>query len=118
MLEKAKYRLRQWYRSVIVQSAIAVLIFLSFLSNILQSELASQGTDVRYDKLFNALEYVFTVLFTIELCINLLAHSLGPFVKVAMSILTPLLPVSLSQLLVFFSNPKFQYPRGIIDKRT
>jgi hypothetical protein len=86
IMEKAKYRLRQAYHSVLVQSSVAILIFLSFLSNIMQSELGGNG-DSPYDKLFDNLEFLFTVLFTVELCVNMLAHYFWPFFKVGRGLL-------------------------------
>ena len=83
-LEKARYRLRRAYHSVYIQSLVAFCIFLSFLSNIMQSELGNTS-DPAYNTLFNILEYLFTILFTIELCVNVLVHPSLSFVKVGQS---------------------------------
>jgi hypothetical protein len=84
IMVKARYRLRQAYHSVQMQSLVAFFIFLSFLSNIMQSEL-SANSDPTFDKMFDILEYIFTILFTVELCINAMANSSLNFFKVGHS---------------------------------
>jgi hypothetical protein len=75
---KTQFRVARFYRSVGMQSFVAVLIFLSFLANILQSEYTSDDADT----VFNGLEYFFTIAFTVELVINMLSNLFLPFFKV------------------------------------
>ena len=79
---RTRYRIRKFYESSMVQTFVAMLIFTSFLVNILQTELlGSQPAEV--SPTFTALEYFFTVAFAVELLINFLANFLWPFFQVA-----------------------------------
>jgi hypothetical protein len=82
LFRKTQYRVARFYRSVGLQSFVAILIFLSFLANILQTEFMSDGSDEAFDKL----EYFFTIAFTVELAINLFANLFSPFFKVRLLI--------------------------------
>ena len=84
IFRRMRYRLCQIYESFLVQSAVAVLIFASFLVNIIQTEmLGSQPAEASPP--FSAMEYFFTAAFTAELVFNFLAHCYKPFFKVAPS---------------------------------
>jgi hypothetical protein len=82
------------YHSFTVQSMVAVLIALSFIVNILQTELlghaaasSSLGDEATSEDpltaAFAVLEYFFTFAFTLELAVNLTAHFFFPFFQVA-----------------------------------
>jgi hypothetical protein len=81
LFRKTQFRVARFYRSVEVQSIVAVLIFLSFLANIFQTEFMSDGSDDAFD----GLEYFFTIAFTVELVINMCANFFMPFFKVRLS---------------------------------
>ena len=86
-LKKAQYRLGKFYHSNAVQSAVALLIFFSFLCNVLQSELVPdlpEGSDSNHtdQTAFAALEMFFTFAFVAELLVNIFSHFLWPFFKV------------------------------------
>ena len=83
-LKRAQYRLAQIYHSSPVQGVVAVLIFFSFLCNILQTELVTDTTqnDTPPQAIFSVLESFFTFAFAFELLINILSHFLQPFLKV------------------------------------
>ena len=79
---RTRYRIRKFYESSMVQTFVAMLIFTSFLVNIIQTELlGSQPAEV--SPTFTALEYFFTVAFAVELLINFLANFFWPFFQVA-----------------------------------
>ena len=81
LFRRLRYRLRRFYHGVVVQSLVAVLIFFSFVVNIVQTELLGpQGGDT--SSTFSALEYFFVAAFAAELAINFLAHFFYPFFKV------------------------------------
>jgi hypothetical protein len=75
---RLRYRLRRFYRNFAFQSSIALLIFFSFVVNIVQMELlAMDGSAV-----FTGFEYFFTAAFAVELSINIAANFLRPFFRV------------------------------------
>ena len=82
LLRKLQFRVRRQYSGVAVQSFVAFLIFLSFLANIMQTELLGNGSDdstTRYTEAFNVLEYFFTTAFTVELAANMTSNLFRPF---------------------------------------
>ncbi len=85
-LKRAQYRLAQFYHSTPVQGVVAVLIFFSFLCNILQTELIADDDNSQSDAspqaIFSVLESFFTFAFAVELLINILSHFLLPFLEV------------------------------------
>ena len=81
VFRKIQFRIARFYRSVAMQSFVAFLIFLSFLANILQTEFVSDASDDAA-AVFSGLEYFFTIAFTVELAINMVANFLLPFFKV------------------------------------
>jgi hypothetical protein len=80
--QKLRFRLRRFYRSVIVQSVVALLIILCFIVNILQTEMSSSDGSDSSDAAFDALEYFFTITFLFELLVNMAAHFIRPFFQV------------------------------------
>ena len=87
-LQTTKYRLRKCYHSVPVQTFVALLIFCSFIANILQTEVLSglnpaSSEEQRYEALFFQFEVIFTVAFTFELIVNMLSHFFLPFFMVS-----------------------------------
>ena len=82
---RLKYRIRHFYHHFVVQSFVAVLIFASFIVNIVQTEMV--GTDG--SAAFTAFELFFTAAFTFELAINMLAHYFRPFFRVFAFPLSP-----------------------------
>ena len=84
VIQKLRFRLRRFYWHVVVQSTVALLIFLCFIVNILQTELSGNGgSDDETDGAFAVLEYFFTLSFLLELLINMSAHWFYPFIKVS-----------------------------------
>ena len=74
----------RFYRSMLVQGFVAVLIFLSFLSNIVQTELQfDDGSEAanKAQEVYDKLELFFTLVFAVELCINIMANFFWPFVS-------------------------------------
>jgi hypothetical protein len=82
LFRKTQFRVARFYRSAGMQSFVAILIFLSFIANIFQTEFMSDGSDDAFD----GLEYFFTIAFTVELAINLFANLISPFFKVRLLI--------------------------------
>jgi hypothetical protein len=82
-LSNVQFMMWKAYNSVYSQSLAALLIFASFLVNILQTELTSSRGDPALP--FDALELFFTIAFTVELVINMLAHFFTPFFKVSLT---------------------------------
>jgi hypothetical protein len=81
--QKLRFRLRRFYRSVYVQSVVALLIFLCFIVNILQTEMAGPGNSSdSSDAAFATLENIFTIAFLLELLVNMVAHFIRPFFQV------------------------------------
>ena len=79
---RIRYRIRKLYESSMVQTLVAMLIFTSFLVNILQTEML--GSQPAEDSpTFTALEYFFTIAFAIEVSFNFLANCFRPFFQVA-----------------------------------
>jgi hypothetical protein len=78
LYHKLKYRVRRFYNSDPIQSGVAALIFASFLVNIVQKELA----DADDNPAFAFLENFFTIIFAVELAVNLFAHFFLPFFRV------------------------------------
>jgi hypothetical protein len=83
-LSNIRFMVWKTYNSVYSQSLVALLIFSSFLVNILQTELTSSRGDPALP--FDALELFFTIAFTVELVINMLAHFFTPFFKVSLTL--------------------------------
>ena len=81
IFRRMRYRLRKLYASMPVQGLVAVLIFASFLANIVQTELLG-AQPAEASPVFAALEVFFTAAFTAELAVNFLAHFFRPFFKV------------------------------------
>jgi hypothetical protein len=82
-LLKLQLRSRRLSQSIAVQGLVAFLIFMSFLSNIIQTELefpdGSESAD-RAQVAYDRLEFFFTVVFAAELALNLVANFFWPFV--------------------------------------
>jgi hypothetical protein len=76
LFEKVQISARSTYEHSIVQIGSAVLVGINFVIMALQYELMpskdSQEPEVR--RAFDAIEYAFTVLFFLELCLNMLAY--------------------------------------------
>mmetsp|Transcript_93832 Transcript_93832/g.148214 ORF Transcript_93832/g.148214 Transcript_93832/m.148214 type:complete len:371 (-) Transcript_93832:65-1177(-) len=62
----------KFYNSLQVQVGVAVLIGANFLTNIVEKEIDPSGK--KYETAFDVFEYVYNVLFTVELIINMYAH--------------------------------------------
>eukprot|EP00960_Hanusia_phi_P068162 766775-Hanusia_phi.AAC.1 len=78
--ERMRYKIGRFYDSNSVQSLVAVLITLNFLANATQSELLPpDGSSL--SSFFAVLDDVFTIMFTIELGLNLISHWFWPFVS-------------------------------------
>jgi hypothetical protein len=69
------------YNGVPVQVAVACLIGANFLTNIIEKQIDPGGTDSTAKTIFEALDIVYNVAFTIELCVNLYAHWFWTFWK-------------------------------------
>jgi hypothetical protein len=81
--QKLRFRLRRFYRSIYVQSIVAILIFLCFIVNIMQTEMAAgNGLSESSEAGFAGLEYIFTIAFLLELLVNMAAHFIRPFFQV------------------------------------
>jgi hypothetical protein len=94
---KAQYQLAEFYHSTPVQIIVAALIFFSFLSNVLQTEMVAdmpdnEGLSVSpsdtYQASFSILETFFTFAFAVELLMNILSHFILPFLKVPAQLIT------------------------------
>ena len=80
---KVQLHCRRLYHSMAVQGLVAFLIFMSFLSNIIQTELQfPDGSDSadKAQRAYDTLEFFFTIVFAAELVLNILAHFFWPFV--------------------------------------
>ncbi|EKX49828.1 hypothetical protein GUITHDRAFT_104223 [Guillardia theta CCMP2712] len=78
--QRFQAKVAAFYSSNAVQGFVAVLIFANFIANAIESEIKpAEGTQVA--KNFSTLDLIFTILFTIELCLNLLASWFWPFVQ-------------------------------------
>lgn len=62
---------RRWYSSLLIQVTVAVFIFLNFLVEIANAQAVN---DYSTEGVFQFFEWFFTILFTIELAINMFAH--------------------------------------------
>lgn len=69
---KLRSDVARFYNSFRFQMFVACLIGANFLTNIVEKEIDPQG--IRYTREFLRLEYVYNILFTVELFINLYAH--------------------------------------------
>lgn len=65
------------YNSFRFQMAVACLIVANFLTNIVEKEIDPHG--IKYTNEFLVLEYIYNVLFAVELVINMYAHRLSVF---------------------------------------
>jgi hypothetical protein len=77
-------RLRAAYHHPSFQSAVAVLISACFLANVIQTELELNGAippGGAVDSALVTFEAFFTVCFVLELALNIVAHSLWPFLR-------------------------------------
>mmetsp|Transcript_29155 Transcript_29155/g.46957 ORF Transcript_29155/g.46957 Transcript_29155/m.46957 type:complete len:310 (+) Transcript_29155:591-1520(+) len=88
------------YVSSPFQNAVAVLISANFVINATQSEMHPQpGTTL--DRVFSELDMVFTIIFAVELGINLMAHWFRPFWSDGWSVFD-FIVVTVSLLALFF----------------
>jgi hypothetical protein len=71
-------RARNFYVSAPFQNLVAVLISVNFIINAAQSELQPEiGSNL--DRIFGYIDMAFTIVFAVELGINLIAHWFWPF---------------------------------------
>lgn len=70
--QPVRARVARFYNSFRVQMFVACLIGANFLTNIIEKEIDPHGTN--YENEFIALEYVYNILFTMELGINMYSH--------------------------------------------
>ena len=70
LLEMARVRLRSFYLSDHFQMAVAVMIMSNFVINVAEGQVPQ---DPHLIEVFEEIDNAFTALFTIELCVNLLA---------------------------------------------
>ena len=73
-----RFHVRRFYHNMVFQSFVALLIFFSFLVNIVQMELLEMDGSPT----FSGFEYAFTAVFAAELVINMVAHFIRPFFRV------------------------------------
>lgn len=78
VFRRLRFHLRRFYRNIVFQSAVALLIFFSFVVNIVQMELLEMDGSPE----FTGFEYAFTAAFALELAINMAANFIRPFFRV------------------------------------
>ena len=99
------YIVRTFYQCNMVQSAVAVLILSNFIINLLQSEMVpAKGS--RGERVFEGIDLVFTVLFTIELAFNLFGNWFWPFFSDGWSVFDLVIVGSSLSVLLFPSVPE------------
>lgn len=76
---RIKSRCASIYHHDLSQMLVALLIGLSFVTNVLEVQLNPAETDLELTRLFSDVDIVFTVLFVLELLLNLFVHWLRPF---------------------------------------
>ncbi|EKX51123.1 hypothetical protein GUITHDRAFT_134639 [Guillardia theta CCMP2712] len=74
-----QYHLKLFYDSDFLQYLVALFIFLNFLTNVLQSEISPTTDNSKTAALFDNLDLCFTVIFTVELVVNMTANWFKPF---------------------------------------
>ena len=78
LLRRLRFHVRRFYQHVVVQSAVALLIFFSFVVNITQTEVSTDRDPAAFD----AFEYFFTIAFAAELALNMFANLVWHFLSV------------------------------------
>eukprot|EP00960_Hanusia_phi_P060509 764528-Hanusia_phi.AAC.2 len=74
-----QYHLKLFYDSDFLQYFVAGFIFLNFLTNVLQSEITPTTDNTSTAALFDNLDLCFTIIFTVELSVNIAANWFRPF---------------------------------------
>ena len=74
--------LRRTYERRQIQYTINLLIFINFALNVIQSEM--QSNDLQVQHFFDVTDECFTILFTVDVSVNLLAHWFRPFFRVCL----------------------------------
>ena len=67
------------YNHDLTQMLVALLIFLSFITNVLEVQLDPRQEDAELTEGFLRADTAFTILFTVEVAMNLVVHSLPEF---------------------------------------
>ncbi|EKX39507.1 hypothetical protein GUITHDRAFT_114473 [Guillardia theta CCMP2712] len=100
--ERMRYKIAMFYDSNPVQSVVAFLITINFLANAAQSELLpKEGSSMA--NFFAVLDDLFTILFTIELGLNLISHWFWPFISDGWSVFDFVI-VSISLIAMIVGN--------------
>ena len=71
--ERFQRKLKGFYDSNFCQAAVACLIMISFLCNVVKLEVDPGGANPDLQKTFTALELLFTIVFCMELAVNMTA---------------------------------------------
>jgi hypothetical protein len=93
-LQRLQGRLAGFYAEYTSWGVMAALIFINFFLDVIQAEM-QPAPDSDAARAFHATDILFTCLFALDLLINLLAHSLLPFLRQGWNLLD-LLVISLS----------------------
>ena len=78
---RAKNSIKFMYEHDISQVLIAILIFLSFLGNVVELEIDPAQQNVGSLQFFYSLDLFFTIVFALELAVNMFAHWFRDFWK-------------------------------------
>ena len=83
---RARQVMRDTYEHDYAQMAVALLIFSSFLFNVLEVQLDPAQEDAELTQVFNDADLAFTILFTVELAINMAVHWFRDFWKLSWNV--------------------------------
>jgi len=84
--QRFRLKVAEFYEHRVTQSCIALLLGLNFIINVVQTELEGYDMDKQgavsedLKQTFDVINLVFTVIYTVEVSVNLLAHWFWPFV--------------------------------------
>ena len=100
---RARQVMRDAYEHDYAQMAVALLIFSSFLFNVLEVQLDPAQEDAELTQVFNDADVAFTILFTVELAINMAVHWFRDFWKLSWNVFDFVI-VGVSLVSLFASN--------------
>jgi voltage-gated sodium channel len=84
-VSRARSQVRRLYASTAAQSFFAIIIFGAFVVSLVDTELhPAVGSDLH--DAFNKLEYVFAIVFAVELCVNMFGSWFWDFISSAWNI--------------------------------